>query len=203
MLNKIYLSGLVVEHPVLDHQSHGRRFYEFMLAVRRTSGTFDILRCVVGDNLVNEINAGEEITIEGDLRVYTKHLEFEKETRVYVFVLATKEYSGTDDNCLYLHGIVKSPARYRVTPSGRRITNVTLANIRDNAEKTDYLPCIIWGNDAIEASDLKMDDAVSIVGRLQSREYVKKYPDGTSKNYMTYEVSVQHFELYDGGDFYE
>ena len=36
---------------------------------------------------------------------------------------------------------------------------------------------------------------IDVVGRLQSREYVKKHDDGTEEKRMAYEVSLAYFEM--------
>ena len=40
-------------------------------------------------------------------------------------------------------------------------------------ERSDYLPCIAWGQTAVEASEWTVGTVVRLEGRLQSRNYIK------------------------------
>jgi len=50
---------------------------------------------------------------------------------------------------------------------------------------------------ALSASRKKVGDPVQIVGRMQSRKYIKRYPDH-EKEMVAYEVSV--VQLFDSED---
>ena len=60
--------------------------------------------------------------------------------------------------------------------------------------KSDYIPCIVWGRNAVYASELPVGTHLKLTGRIQSRNYTKRYPDGTEENRTTYEVSVSKIE---------
>ena len=61
--------------------------------------------------------------------------------------------------------------------------------VKRNYRRSDYLPCILWGRTAQEISRCSIRDAVSICGRLQSREYTKVTDQGTEIR-TTYEISA-------------
>ena len=60
--------------------------------------------------------------------------------------------------------------------------------------KSDYIPCIAWGRNAGYAEQLEVGTKLAIEGRIQSREYKKKFEDGTAQMRRAYEVSVVKLE---------
>ena len=88
--------------------------------------------------------------------------------------------------------ICKKPI-YRQTPFGREIADILLAVNRVYG-KSDYLPCIAWGRNAKFAeNNLEVGDKAKIVGRFQSREYVKKNGEKEEKK-VAYEISLSSIE---------
>ena len=83
--------------------------------------------------------------------------------------------------------ICKQPI-FRETPNGRHITDLHIAVNRPNG-KSDYIPCICWGEYAYEAFNLPVGTPVTISGRFQSREYAKKI-DAEIQTFTAYEVSI-------------
>ena len=78
---------------------------------------------------------------------------------------------------------------YRVTPFGREITDMLIA-VNRAYNKSDYIPCIVWGRNARYASSFAVGDKISAIGRVQSRQYEKQLEDGTHMLRTAYEVSV-------------
>ena len=83
---------------------------------------------------------------------------------------------------------------YRKTPLGREIADVLLAVNRPYG-KSDYIPCICWGRNARYASTFKVGENVSVIGRIQSREYMKKLDEENVERRVAFEVSVSKLEL--------
>ena len=71
---------------------------------------------------------------------------------------------------------------------GREICDVMLAVSR-GFSRADYLPCILWGRTALEASNCHTRDVVRIYGRLQSRIYTKLTDEGPEER-TAYEISA-------------
>jgi Single-stranded DNA-binding protein len=61
--------------------------------------------------------------------------------------------------------------------------------------KSDYIPCICWGRNARFASGFEVGAHVQILGRIQSREYVKKLDMQETVKRIAYEVSVSKIEF--------
>lgn len=59
--------------------------------------------------------------------------------------------------------------------------------------RSDYLPCITWGLKAREAAVWNVSDRVHLLGRIQSRGYIKLI-DGQAYEKTAYEVSVTDIE---------
>ena len=76
-----------------------------------------------------------------------------------------------------------------MTPFGREITDLLVA-VNRAYNKSDYIPCIVWGRNARYASGLEVGDKVVMSGRVQSRDYEKKLETGEVVTRTAYEVSV-------------
>ena len=53
----------------------------------------------------------------------------------------------------------------------------------------DYLPCIAWGSVARFCAELNEGSEIELIGRIQSRAYVKVL-DGVPSDCMAYEISI-------------
>ena len=97
-------------------------------------------------------------------------------------------------NEVVLIGFVCKKPIYTQTPFGREIADLLLA-VNRAYNKSDYIPTIAWGRNARFCQNLEVGAQVKIVGRVQSRQYEKKYEDGTSEMKVAYEVSICSLEL--------
>ena len=95
---------------------------------------------------------------------------------------------GEPINDVTVSGPLCKEPNYRRTPLGREICDVMLAVSR-GYQRADYLPCILWGRTALEASNCQSSDIISIHGRLQSRIYTKLTDDGPMER-TAYEISA-------------
>ena len=97
-------------------------------------------------------------------------------------------------NQIFLDGYVCKPPIYRKTPLGREIADILLAVNRAYG-KSDYIPCICWGRNARYASGFEVGEHVQLLGRIQSREYMKKINENDTEKRVAYEVSVSKVEF--------
>ena len=188
-MNKIVLAGLVTEEPIFSHEVHGEKFYRFSLSSSRMSGTNDILPCTVSEILKKDIEEGTEIKVLGEIRTRNVHEDDKNHLEVTVFVKEVLSYEE-DENNVELYGFICKEPTYRVTPFGRQITDLIVASNRERNFKSDYIPCIAWGRNAIRASEFNVGTRVKVLGRLQSREYKKKIDDGIYEVRTAYELSA-------------
>ena len=84
--------------------------------------------------------------------------------------------------------------QFRTTPFKRDICDVLVA-VNRAYNKSDYLPCIAWGRNARFIKDTEVGTKVSIVGRIQSREYQKKINDDEYETKTAYEISVNKIQI--------
>ena len=107
-----------------------------------------------------------------------------------------KPSKENSSNEVVLDGFICKKPVYRKTPFGREIADVLLA-VNRAYNKSDYIPCIAWGRNARFCENMPVGTEVRVVGRVQSRQYEKKYEDGTSEIRIAYEVSVASLEVID------
>ena len=65
----------------------------------------------------------------------------------------------------------------QVNPIGKEIADILLA-VNRPYNKSDYIPCIAWGRNAKFSERLQIGDNLKVWGRIQSRQYQKKYENG-------------------------
>lgn len=190
--NQSVLSGLVVSSPAFSHTTCGRDFYSFMLSMQRMSGVDDLIPVIVPEDSIDfeREYEGKNVKISGPFRSCNYHVDGKTRLLLYVF---TKELVVTDEdavqNSMYLDGYICKPPVYRETPLGRKITDIMLA-VNRPCGRADYIPCICWGKNALEARNFHVGDHCYASGRLQSREYIKLLPDMSPETHIAYEVSI-------------
>jgi len=201
--NEVVIVGKVKGEKEFSHEMYGERFYILELEVPRLSDTIDILPVTVSDRLlVNiELDVGEYIVVEGQLRSYNRYID--SSNRLILTVFAREIYIPNEEeleeglknpNEIFLDGYICKKTIYRVTPFGREITDLLLA-VNRAYNKSDYIPCIAWGRNARFCKSLILGDHMKIWGRIQSREYQKRLPSGDTETKTAYEVSISKLEF--------
>ena len=206
--NQLVLIGKVTSEKRFSHEIYGEKFYIFDLSVPRLSGNADNIPITISERLLVEedLEIGKNVIIEGQFRSYNSY-ENEK-NRLVLTVFAKEIKFGNEDeeefkpskenssNEVILDGFICKKPIYRKTPFGREIADVLLA-VNRAYNKSDYIPCIAWGRNARFCENIPVGTEVRIIGRVQSRQYEKKYEDGTSEIRIAYEVSVASLEVID------
>lgn len=197
--NKVTLSGEIVSNFEFSHECYGEGFYTATLASERLSGIKDVVPIMVSERLadVKEDWTGRFVRVSGQFRSYNKVDGEKKHLLLSVFSqefeeLKDDEAAGLiDENYIFLDGFICKKPTYRKTPLGREIADILLAVNRPYG-KSDYIPCICWGRNAIFASGLEVSTRLQIFGRIQSRIYHKKMENGELESIerTAYEVSV-------------
>lgn len=179
-----------------SHETHGERFYRTDIIVPRSSGITDAVPLMVSGKLmdVGRDWQGSMVEAIGQFRSYNRKEDGGSHLELSVSVQGIRFLDGgcqdyEDNNCIYLKGFLCKPPVYRKTPLGREICDILLAVNRPYG-KSDYIPCIAWGKDAVLASRLDVGSAVEVMGRIQSREYVKRLSETETETRVAYEVSV-------------
>lgn len=201
--NKVTLSGEIVRNFEFSHECYGEGFYTAMLSSERTSGQKDIIPIMVSERLV-DVKAeweGRFVEVSGQFHSYNKHEGERNHLILSVFAREFEEVefeheepgSGNDENRVSLDGYICKKTTYRKTPLGREIADILLAVNRQYG-KTDYIPCIAWGRNAVYASNLEVGARLQIEGRIQSREYQKRISETESETRVAYEISIAKME---------
>ena len=198
--NLIRLAGTVVSEKTFSHEIYGEGFYSFDLEVPRLSEAFDIIPVTVSERLLAGINfeIGQKVVIDGQFRSYNNYENEKNKLVLTVFVKEIREQTEQDlslnPNEIMLNGFLCKKPIYRTTPFGREIADILLA-VNRAYNKSDYIPCIAWGRNARYCQNLGIGENVKIWGRIQSRQYEKKFEDGTSEMRRAYEVSISKMEI--------
>ena len=188
--NHILLRGTLSSLPQFSHENHELRFFRFFLEVPRLSGTVDLLPVVAEEQILNsfDLSGGEMLTVTGQIRSHNVRTDGKRRLNIFVFARSILCEDGEPINQVILEGPLCREPSYRRTPLGREICDVMLAVPRA-FRRADYLPCILWGRTAMEASMCHTSDRILICGRLQSRVYTKLTEEGIEER-TAYEISA-------------
>ena len=173
--------------------------------VRRLSNSEDQIPLMISERLldVTQDYTGEYIMVNGQFRSYNRHEEQKNRLILSVFVreveFISEEPDGAKTTSVLLDGYICKQPIYRKTPLGREIADLLLAVNRPYG-KSDYIPCICWGRNARYASAFEVGEHVQVLGRIQSREYVKRLSETETEKRTAYEVSVSKLECMDDAE---
>ena len=193
--NHITLCGTLHTLPEYSHSNHERRFFRFALEVARLSGTADVLPVMAVEDVLLEADlfAGGRFLVTGQIRSFNSRAQTGRRLIISVFADSVTTTEQPPQNDAHLTGAICKPPIYRRTPLGREICDVMLAVPRQY-QRTDYIPCILWGRTAQAAADMPVGTELKLTGRLQSRGYVKLLPEGAEER-TAYEFSVMEMEI--------
>lgn len=189
--NYVELWGTAAGAPVFSHENHARRFDKFPLRVERLSGSCDYPVIVAGESLLRmfPVEAGQSVRITGQLRSFNNRSGEGSRLVLTVFAQTIEPGDDTCFNRILLSGALCKKPVLRRTPLGRSICDMILAVNRPYG-RADYLPCIAWGQTAVQLAARDVGERLTLEGRVQSRAYRKLLPDGTSEERTAFEVSV-------------
>lgn len=191
--NKVFLAGEVINAPTYSHELFGEGFYEFSLKVPRLSEQCDIVPITVSERLLtdNDLSVGAKIAFNGQFRSYNKMVDGRSKLMLTVFIRDFVSQTGEEQNpnIVELVGYICKPPIYRTTPFNREICDLLLA-VNRAYNKSDYIPCIAWGRNARFVKNIQVGQKISVTGRIQSREYVKKISEEETETRIAYELSI-------------
>ena len=214
--NYLTLVGRVTSEKQFSHEIYGERFYSFDLSIPRLSGNSDVIPVTVSERLLTDemMQIGTKLLIKGQFRSYNS---YENEKNRLILTVFAKDIEKLEEelvesedgemvpandfvrkdivtNEVVLIGYICKKPIYRQTPFGREIADILLA-VNRAYNKSDYIPSIAWGRNARFCQNLEVGSEVKVVGRVQSRNYEKKYEDGTIVKKVAYEVSIGSLEV--------
>ena len=195
--------GKVTSEKKFSHEIYGESFYIFDLEVARLSGNADIIPITISERLIleKELEIGDRVEIEGQFRSYNSYENEKNRLILTVFAKDIKYLTEEEENLaekvsneVTLVGYICKKPIYRQTPFGREISDILLA-VNRAYNKSDYIPAIAWGRNARFCQNIEVGTKVKIAGRVQSRNYEKKFEDGTTQTRTAYEVSISSLEI--------
>ncbi len=194
--NQATVIGQIAGTPAYSHTILGEDFYTMDLTCPRFSGYQDTIPVTVSGRLLDGAvdPAGRTVCVRGPFHSRSFHDADRVRVMLSVSARETGFISGNGtaprtNNQIFLDGYICRMPVYRKTPLGRQITDILLAVNRSFGKK-DRIPCVVWGRGARYAGNLPVGTRVTVQGRIQSRGYTKRFPDGTEEERTAFEVSV-------------
>lgn len=195
--NRVELTGRVVSEAEFSHKTYGEGFYIIKLGIERMSGYEDCVLLMVSERLLRTegIIPGDMLTVSGQIRTYNQQTDGHNHLLIVVFVKAMEviNTAAEMENRVFLEGYICKETVRRSSPLGRELCDMMLA-VNRMYNKSDYIPCISWGRNAVFGGELQIGDKICLEGRLQSRQYRKYDEEGRTVEKTAYEVSVTHME---------
>ncbi len=198
--NQVTVAGTVAGKPIPSHTVYAEQFYTFPLRIARLSDAYDTVNILISERLFSEavpLDIDSQIKVSGQFRSYNNYTGSGSRLVLSVFAkdLACADAQDLEDpNRISLDGFICKAPVYRTTPFGREITDVLLA-VNRAYNKSDYIPAIAWGRNARFCRDLSVGTHIRLLGRIQSREYIKHIDEETEVTKTAYEVSISKLEL--------
>jgi len=188
--NNAEMIGVLGAKPEFSHVSRGEEYSKFPLEIERLSGAVDVVNVLVRKSVISELEteATERICVKGEIRSFNNKTGIGNKLIISVFAQDIYFTDEMDKNLVELTGVICKEPNFRKTPMGREICDLMLAVGRKYG-KSDYLPCIVWGRLAQDASEWSVGTEVNLTGRLQSRKYIKN-DNEKSVEKTAYEISV-------------
>ena len=199
-MNKVWITGRMVENLKLHHKYENVKFYESQIVAKRKSGVEDFIIVIFSEEILkdDEIIEGAHLRIKGEFRSRNypgedgkRHLYLYCLVREYEILSENSE--NADINNIEFEGYICKKPIYRITFFGREITDIMIA-VNRSFGRSSYIPCILWGRNARKTANLEIGQKLKLQGRIQSKKYKKKYP-GKSTIKEAYEVSISKMTL--------
>ena len=195
--NRAVLTGEIISGPEFSHKTYGESFFIVVLGVVRKSGYEDRIPLMISERLLwnMKLQAGEMLTVNGQIRTYNQQEDGHNHLMIVVFAkeLHRAEPDAVMENSIILEGYTCKKTIRRTSPLGRELCDIMLA-VNRMYNKSDYIPCIAWGRNAVYGGELEVGAKLLVEGRLQSRQYRKYDETGNTVEKTAYEVSVVHME---------
>ena len=198
--NRGRIKGTILEKVEAQYQVEDEVFYEGKMVIDRLSGSQDTIPFTISEKIIKAYNLkldkGDKICFVGELRSYNKMDDGHSRLVLSFFVKEVVDNEKEESiNELSLTGYICKEPVYRTTPFNRQICDVLLAVNRNNYNRSDYIPCILWGRNAKLVQSQRVGTKLIVYGRIQSRVYKKDLGDGVIEERTAYEVSIQKIEI--------
>lgn len=176
-MNSVHVAGELVDF-VERYTISGKEYVEYILRVKRQSGTDDFIHVAIPAE--RECKISEMLDFWGRVISYR---DSDRHTTICVDVDLVSDFRNYA-NQLTINGKMVDIAAIRTTAGGYPVEEFRFVN--DN----HYIPCVCWNDDAKLTESLKIGDKILLTGRLQSRKHNKEQR-------QVYEIAVSGLWLDD------
>lgn len=196
--DKAMIYGRMEDDFHFSHEILGEKFYRTRVVVERYSDKEDFVPILVSEKMLKYIYGlnGRYVEVKGrfcsenwigdDNKNHLDLYLLARSIRRFVF----EDKMKATENFVYLDGYVCKVPNLRKTQRGKLIVDLLIAvNVYNESY---YIPCIAWERDALNISEMEVGSNIKIKGRIQSREYFKRFsPDSEEGEYkFAYEISI-------------
>lgn len=141
--NVAHVCGEIIDGLKFSHRTYGEVFYTFEIGVLRNSGYEDQIIVMASERILSTMNIelGEYVNIEGQIRTYNEDVEGHNKLNIVIFARDITEADPEDEaiNEIYLEGFLCKKPLQRTSPLGRKICDLMLA-VNRMYNKSDYIP---------------------------------------------------------------
>ena len=197
--NRVSISGFIDKEFEFSHRVFGENFYATRVRIMRKSGVDDYVPVIVPEILIkehlNHLVKDKFVIVKGQFRSLNVQDENQKShLNLFLFAKSFEFFEEGEffENEIHLTGYLCKMPVFRETPFGRQIADVMLA-VNRRCNKSDYIPCILWGRNANIVKEMQVGDKIELCGRVQSRTYLKHSEELPPEEKVAYEISVQYF----------
>lgn len=149
---------------------------------------------LAAEEIVKEFQPGSTVEVTGKVQTYKDTQTGRTQLFIWASYLAAVPKDSQQLNIAYIKGATAKQPVYRETPKGKRITDITVCiPSAFTPGFYSYIPCITWGKLAEQTAGLQKGNEVYLEGRIQSRLYTKKTPEGVQE-FTTWEISASKLE---------
>lgn len=202
-MNKIVLKGMI-RNIEYSHTIGTIDYDKAELIVAKGNGEEDVLPLRF-KKFSNKYVNDQQIELVGNIRSYSEKINGKNKVHLYVFTYFDIPETDENDmeiiNKLTLDGRICKIDDLRVNEAGKQSIHFILANniiTQSGAQKLNtYVPCVAFGQTAVELSKLHVSDKILIEGKFNSRLYKKTTESGELEIKTAYEGIVNSFQKLD------
>ena len=215
--NAIKIQGFLKEKFELVEipgYNFGDYYKTIIISERKNGKKEDIVPIFVPKELIQEYLGQENhlknryVKVGGQLRSYDKYdQDGSRHLGIYVLAEFIKVYSESkvrnsaegDQNDIYLDGYLCTEPRFSMSKELKSFTDFVIV-CKDENEERAYVPITCREKAAEMTKNVKKGDRVAVLGKIQSRDYVKfqedsqEYVERTCLEVMTFNVSRKAVE---------
>ena len=202
MENKVKIIGTVLTTPKYELNGCEVSQGYFWIACKRKSNIVDNLAILCEEKNDNELitpSVGDKIKIDGSINCIFEKAQDKSRLLIFIKPNSITKVGNDEVDCneIEICGVINRRITHRFTPKGKEITDFSISTTYEQHFST--IPCIAWNYPAQIIATTNPGTVIKILGRLQSREYIKKI-DNNVMTKQALELSVIKFRLLPEGE---